>query len=190
MGRTRAFDETSALDSAVDCFWVHGFAGTSVRMLCEAMNIGSGSFYTAFSDKETCFRLALSRYLSTQGIPTTPCLEAVEHWFSAICSESRRHKGCLLVGAAGQLEALDPANRELVRVSLQRMEDYLWQCLAARPNARAEASMLAAAILGIHMMGFAGLPREAQVRSAEATLRSVGLAFHGQNVPNSGTIDT
>ena len=43
MARLKDFDEERALDSAVDCFWKHGYEATTVRDLVGAMNIGGAS---------------------------------------------------------------------------------------------------------------------------------------------------
>ncbi|MCP4498396.1 MAG: TetR/AcrR family transcriptional regulator [Deltaproteobacteria bacterium] len=192
MGRKRIFDEDLALDAAVSCFWQQGYSGTSVRHLCDAMGIGSGSFYAAFLDKETCFRLALTRYLQSQGTPHTPSPAAVEGWFFFITRKGRAHRGCMLVGSAGQWEQLDPGNQEFVRVQLQRMEDFFWLCLKPRFRAREDAALLAAGVLGIHVLSFAGFSHDSLVRSAKSCLHSVGLQLRNprEGSQGTGTIDT
>src|SRR5271170_4896209 len=62
MARLKEFDEDKALDSAVDCFWEHGYEATSVRDLVGAMGICSASFYNAYGDKRALFAVALERY--------------------------------------------------------------------------------------------------------------------------------
>ena len=66
-GRPRAFDVDKALDSALELFWTHGYEGTSLAMLTEAMGINVPSLYAAFGNKETLFRKALERYLEGSG---------------------------------------------------------------------------------------------------------------------------
>jgi AcrR family transcriptional regulator len=61
-GRPRAFDVDAALDRAVEVFWQHGYEGTSLRDLTEAMGINRPSLYAAFGSKEELFRKAVSRY--------------------------------------------------------------------------------------------------------------------------------
>ena len=59
MARPREFDESAALDAAVDCFWREGYEATSVRDLAARMGITGTSLYNAFGDKRSLFRQAL-----------------------------------------------------------------------------------------------------------------------------------
>ena len=62
MARPREFDETAALDAAMDCFWRNGYEATSVRDLAVRMGITGASLYNAFGDKRSLFREVLQRY--------------------------------------------------------------------------------------------------------------------------------
>jgi TetR/AcrR family transcriptional repressor of nem operon len=62
-GRPREFDEDVALDAAMEAFWHHGYAGTSMANLEKATGLGKGSIYKAFGDKHALFLRALTRYL-------------------------------------------------------------------------------------------------------------------------------
>lgn len=61
-GRPRAFNKDSALDIALKIFWRHGYEGTSVAMLAQAMRINPPSLYAAFGNKEQLFAQAVARY--------------------------------------------------------------------------------------------------------------------------------
>ena len=63
MARPREFDELAALEAAVDRFWRHGYAATSVRVLVACMGISSPSLYNSFGNKRALFTLALEGYL-------------------------------------------------------------------------------------------------------------------------------
>jgi len=63
-GRPPAFNHEEALDKAMHLFWEHGYEGTSVALLTEALGINKPSLYGAFGNKEELFRKAIKRYLS------------------------------------------------------------------------------------------------------------------------------
>ena len=108
-GRPRAFDVDKALDSALELFWTHGYEGTSLAMLTEAMGINVPSLYAAFGNKETLFRKALERYLATPasymaGALREPTARAVAEKVLSGSIELVTHPnnpgGCLLVQGA------------------------------------------------------------------------------------------
>lgn len=61
-GRPRAFNKETALDIALRLFWEHGYEGTSIAMLADAMKIKIPSLYAAFGNKENLFMQAVERY--------------------------------------------------------------------------------------------------------------------------------
>lgn len=63
-GRPREFDTDQALDAALALFWRHGYEGTSLSALTEAMGVSVPSLYAAFGNKEELFRKALERYIA------------------------------------------------------------------------------------------------------------------------------
>src|SRR4051812_14757728 len=62
-GRPRKFDVEKALDAALLLFWRHGYEGTSLAALTQAMGINMPSLYAAFGNKESLFRKAVDRYI-------------------------------------------------------------------------------------------------------------------------------
>ncbi len=62
-GRTREFDTEQALDVALELFWRHGYEGTSIAELTEAMGINPPSLYAAFGNKRQLFQMVADRYL-------------------------------------------------------------------------------------------------------------------------------
>lgn len=61
-GRPRQFDEAEALDIALRLFWRHGYEGTSISTLAQAMGLTIPSVYNAFGNKESLFMRAVEFY--------------------------------------------------------------------------------------------------------------------------------
>lgn len=156
VARPREFDADAALGAAMRLFWERGFVATSVRDLCDAMGIQPGSFYAAFGSKEACFRHALERYLATQRLPREPGPAAIRAWLRAITDPAREPRGCMLVNSAAEHPSLDALSQALVSERLDAMERFFRLCLRDRETARADASLLAATVLAIHVRARAG----------------------------------
>ena len=76
MGRLKEFDETKAIDGAVDCFWARGYEAASVRDLAQHMGIGGASLYNAYGGKRALFVAALERYANRSSRERIARLEA------------------------------------------------------------------------------------------------------------------
>jgi len=108
-GRPREFDIDKALDSALLLFWRHGYEGTSISALAEAMGVNMPSLYAAFESKEMLFRKALERYLQgpasylPNALKEPPALRVVKKLFAGaidLAMNPRHPDGCLLVQGA------------------------------------------------------------------------------------------
>ncbi len=108
-GRPRQFDLDRALDTALLLFWRHGYEGTSLKALTEAIGVNVPSLYSAFGNKEELFAKAVARNLQKPasylpkalGEPTAR--RAVEKLFRGAINmtrNSRYPEGCLLVRGA------------------------------------------------------------------------------------------
>ena len=115
--RPRSFDVDTALDRAVDVFWEHGYEGTSLVQLCEAMGINKPSLYAAFGDKRQLFEKVVARYVAgapaweQQAFALPDVRDAVTTYLhrtvDAVTSDTRPH-GCLVVQSVGKCS---PENR-------------------------------------------------------------------------------
>ncbi len=175
VARSRDFDLDEALDAAVDLFWRQGYAVTSVRQLCEAMGIQAGSFYAAFESKEACFRRALQRYVQVQLPALAPGPEAISAWFRAITAASRGGKGCLLVNSAVESPGLDEPTQIEVSARLRGLEAFFTACLHGRESAKANAELLAATVVSIHVLARSGASTAKLRRIAARALELTGL---------------
>jgi AcrR family transcriptional regulator len=109
-GRPRAFDPDRALDAAMHLFWEHGYEATSLAMLREAMGLTPPQIYNAFTDKETLFRKALTRYHETEigfaldalsaPVPTGEAIRRLLFGAAEAYSRPGKPGGCLFVSGA------------------------------------------------------------------------------------------
>lgn len=76
MGRPRQFDETEALEAAMQVFWRKGFARTTKRDLIEATGVASQSLYNVFGSKRKFFERAIDHYRDTRIAMVRDILEA------------------------------------------------------------------------------------------------------------------
>jgi len=176
VARTRTFDLDTATDAAIELFWRRGYAATSVRDLCEAMGVQPGSFYAAFRSKQACFRVALARYLATQGLPSTPGPQAIRAWLRAIVAPARRNKGCLLINTAIEGPSLDAPTRSFVRERMRAMEEFFVRCLGRKASAREHAARLASTVIAIHVLARTGVASTRLRELADGALATVGIA--------------
>lgn len=110
VGRPRAFDLDRALDAAMHLFWEHGYEATSLAMLREAMGLTPPQIYNAFTDKETLFRKALTRYHQTEigfalealaaPVPTREAIRRLLLGAAEAYSRPGKPGGCLFVSGA------------------------------------------------------------------------------------------
>jgi TetR/AcrR family transcriptional regulator, transcriptional repressor for nem operon len=179
MGRFKAFDEDRVLDAAVDCFWLRGYEGTSVRDLTEAMGIGGPSLYNAYGDKRELFERALRRYAErsmreriTRLEATHQPKEAINAFVGEIVDRSLKdpeRKGCLLVNAALDVAPHDADVGRMVSGYLDEIRGFFRRNIEAarkagqvppRTNAEAVSGHLLGVVTGIRVLARTGANRK------------------------------
>lgn len=107
MARPQTFNEEMVLDSAMQLFWLKGFANTSVKDLTKVTKLQPGSIYGAFKNKRNLFLMSLDYYfenlyssvnciLNSDEVP----LRRIRLFFDHLLSqkdEDKSLKSCLLV---------------------------------------------------------------------------------------------
>ena len=141
MARPREFDETAALDAAIDCFWRDGYEATTVRDLAAAMGITGTSLYNAFGDKRSLFRQALQRYAQRSTRERIARLELTMPPKQAVCAflgeiverslDDRDRRGCLLVNSALEVAPHDPELGAEVAARLGEIEAFFRRSVTA-----------------------------------------------------------
>jgi TetR/AcrR family transcriptional regulator, transcriptional repressor for nem operon len=141
MARPREFDESRALEAAMQCFWRRGYEATSLRDLTVAMGLTPPSLYNSFGDKQQLFERALERYLDRTTRDRLHRLEAtlaprqaLEQFFAEIIGHSvkdRQRKGCFLVNSALEIAPHDARCRAMIAAQFAGIESFFRRRIAA-----------------------------------------------------------
>jgi TetR/AcrR family transcriptional repressor of nem operon len=137
--RPREFDESVAIEAAMQRFWAAGYAATSVRDLGDAMGLGPASVYNAFGDKRTLFTQCLDRYLDAnmrariaRVEKTLPPRQAIETFLTEIVERSLENRlGCLLVNSALEVAPRDKRIADIVAERMSELEAFFRRCVVA-----------------------------------------------------------
>lgn len=141
MTRRKAFDETSALEKAVDLFWDQGYEAASVRELSAATGLSHSSLYNAFGDKHDVYLAALERYrvqeredfaatLAGQGAVRPLLASLFDALIDTLLADGTR-RGSFTLNAAIELGGRDEAVAELLRRHFDEVSDLLAGRLAS-----------------------------------------------------------
>lgn len=171
MPRPREFDETAALEAAMECFWQRGYEATSLRDLTASMGLTAPSLYNAFGDKEELFARALERYLDRTTRDRLRRLEdlvapkeALHRFFAEIVEHSikdRQRKGCFLVNSALEVAPHHAACRAVIAEQFGKIEAFFKRCIRAaqadktvppRVDADDTARLLLGVLLGVRVL--------------------------------------
>ena len=184
MARLRDFDEERALDSAVDCFWKHGYEGTTVRDLADAMQIGGASLYNAYGDKRALFGRSLERYANRSMRDRIARMETEHRPREAICAfiaeivdrslKDPDRKGCLLINSALDVAPHDTEIGKVVAGYLDELRAFFRRNIeAAQRVGQVPRSVDAEEVSG-HLLGvLAGVRVLARTGARRKVLESV-----------------
>lgn len=171
MARPRGFDETVALDAAIECFRRRGYEATSIHDLTECMGIGPTSLYNSFGDKRALFIKALERYVDCSVRARLKRLEgslppeqAVRTLIEDVVERSltdRTRGGCLLINSALEIAPHDREVGAEIAKRLGEIEGFFRRCISAaqssgtvsrKLNSRDCARLLLGVLLGIRVL--------------------------------------
>jgi TetR/AcrR family transcriptional regulator, transcriptional repressor for nem operon len=138
MARQKAFDQQRVLERAMDQFWCHGYTGTSIQDLVDAMGINRQSIYDTFGDKHHLFLQALQCYEATQGAELAAIfaqpgsgLDAIRRAFAWVIAAplDQRTRGCLVVNSIAELAPQDQEATERLRSIQARIGRLMYEAL-------------------------------------------------------------
>ncbi|MDR9853896.1 TetR/AcrR family transcriptional regulator [Paenibacillus sp. VCA1] len=139
-GRPRAFNRDEAVAAAMVLFWEHGFESTSLAQLRAAMgNISAASFYAAFDSKESLFREAVDKYISTYGqvsesfrdtsLTSKAAMEQGLRQSARVQTDRSHPLGCLLVLSAVNCSPEQHHIQEILAKERERVHGWLNDCI-------------------------------------------------------------
>ena len=171
MARPREFDETAALDAAIECFRRRGYEATSIRDLTDCMGIGPTSLYNSFGDKRALFIKALERYVDcsvrarlARLESSLPPKQAVRTLIEDVVERSltdRTRGGCLLINSALEIAPHDPEVGAEIAKRLGEIEGFFRRSISAaqssgtiprKLNSSDFARLLLSVLLGIRVL--------------------------------------
>ncbi len=105
-GRPRSFDETEAVEKAIQVFWSKGYDGVTIDDLVAGMGVGRPSLYAVFGDKRAIFLRVLRAYAERKGASAARALFSSQGLRDSIAgflrynveraTEKGSARGCLL----------------------------------------------------------------------------------------------
>jgi AcrR family transcriptional regulator len=163
------YDVGAVIDAAVDAFWRHGYAATSINVLTEATGLSRSSLYQRFQDKDGLFQIALATYTervlrrikSSEGDNARARLEALLR--GLLPMGSRRPPGCLLARSCAELIDLPAEAQKAALSGMSQQRDLLGDLLReaitdGELSAGADIAALAWHFLGV-MQAILNLPQ-------------------------------
>ena len=122
-GRPRSFDETEALERAIQVYWLKGYDGVTIDDLVAGMGVGRPSLYAVFGDKRALFLRVLKAYAEKKGALAAKALLSPQTLRDLLArflkhavesaTEKGSARGCLLLCVAPLMD--DPEVRQFLQ---------------------------------------------------------------------------
>jgi TetR/AcrR family transcriptional regulator, copper-responsive repressor len=201
-GRPRAYDPDQALQRALEAFWRHGYARTSLDDIVTATGMNRPSLYAAFGDKRSLYLKALQHYHTVTGaalsralsgtdpLPTT--LMRVYEAAITVYLSGDQALGCFAVGTATTEAAEDPDVRAMLAESTRRLDQAFEARISAARDAgelppdvdtAARASLASATLHTIAIRARAGIPRKELLNLARRAVAIICPCQAGVDAP-------
>ncbi len=131
-GRPRSFNESAALEQAIQVFWSKGYDGVTVDDLVAGMGVGRPSLYSIFGDKRTLFLRVLRAYAEKKGALAAAALHSPGTLRDSLSAFMRNAvetatkkgsaRGCLLMCVAPLVD--DAEVRQFLKTAQQAPSSY------------------------------------------------------------------
>jgi TetR/AcrR family transcriptional regulator, transcriptional repressor for nem operon len=185
MAGVRQFDEREALSLALEVFRTQGFRSTSMMDLAAGTGVQRGSLYHAYGSKEEIFLRAFAGYSEQFLVGAAQALDQPDERAALLSffdfsikaiTVDVPSRGCLSTRTAIDASATSPRVATAVRGLLDKLEDVVYERLAATDEGasltvdpRAAARLVVTTTRGLAVMEFAGYGR-AELQDIAATL--------------------
>jgi AcrR family transcriptional regulator len=181
-GRPRSFDRQQALCAALRVFREHGYEGTSMSDLQEALGgLSPPSIYAAFGSKEQLFKEATELYVSTiraaaeramaDATTTKEAIAATLRSAVNASTESGEPRGCLLVqGAIACSESSEGVQQYLHDLRVESHRAMLKRLKTAVANGELPAGTNVQAVAQFYMTFAHGVSIQARDGASRASL--------------------
>ena len=195
-GRPRSFDETEALERAIQVYWLKGYDGVTIDDLVAGMGVGRPSLYAVFGDKRALFLRVLKAYAEKKGALAAKALLSPQTLRDLLArflkhavesaTEKGSARGCLLLCVAPLVD--DPEVRQFLQNAAAGaaalVEGRFRDAISAGeiPSdfpVAVRASQLIDFARGLTMRAQIGTPRKTLLRDAEEAADLVLLSRRG-----------
>lgn len=139
MPRSKTYQDDIVLERAMNVFWVHGYEGTSVRLLEKEMGINQFSIYSSFSDKRNLFIKSIHKYREYVAqnvyqdlLKETAGFSELENFLqNAIQRKNKKDApiGCLVVNTAAEIGENDEEIAREINLYYDFIRDMLRKIL-------------------------------------------------------------
>jgi len=192
MVRTRTFDPSTALSTAVDLFASKGYSDTSMDDIVRATGVSRYGLYSTFGNKRELFEQALERFAEGMGKQSFLRLLEPEASLAHIrtifdervadmcCAEE--HKGCLFIHTAMQLAPEDEELQGVLKKFMKRMSKAFAVGLESAKesgevrtdlDSAAAGELLTSTMFGLAVLGRTGFGADALNDIVDSTLGSM-----------------
>jgi AcrR family transcriptional regulator len=199
-GRPRSFDETEAVERAIQVYWSKGYDGVTIDDLVAGMGVGRPSLYAVFGDKRALFLRVLRTYAKKKGARAAKALlspqtlrDSLTHFLKHAvesATEKGSARGCLLQCVAPLVD--DPEVRQFLQNAaagaVALVEGRFRDAISAGeiPSdfpVAVRASQLIDFARGLTMRAQIGTPRKTLLKDAEEAANLVLLSRRGNAEP-------
>jgi AcrR family transcriptional regulator len=199
-GRPRSFDETEAVERAIQVYWSKGYDGVTIDDLVAGMGVGRPSLYAVFGDKRALFLRVLRTYAEKKGARAAKALlspqtlrDSLTHFLKHAvesATEKGSARGCLLQCVAPLVD--DPEVRQFLQNAaagaVALVEGRFRDAISAGeiPSdfpVAVRARQLIDFARGLTMRAQIGTPRKTLLKDAEEAADLVLLSRRGNAEP-------